>query len=888
MRDLGRVLRYVGAAAGVVLATACGKEGCGLECPRVESVNVGPGTGVALVVGRTVTLLATVKAFGSADAAVRWTSSNPGVATVDGSGLVRGVAVGGPVAITATSVYDATKSASTQVVVTLDSAAIALALAPQALSVRQGASGTSSITVTRGPGYSEAIALATANLPNGIKAAFSPANIAEGQTGSTLTVTVDPALPPGPYTLNVTAGSPTAVMKGQTVTVTVTARVASVKATVADTAILVGQNTRATAVLRGLRDTVLTGRAVKWESTNATIASVNSEDGLVTGLAEGVAFIRATAEGVGDSARVTVSRDSTPAITMASYSAVQRVGYVRDTLSRPATAVWGTDAQNFVVASGGQVWSYRGGAPSGSYPLSTNVAEDISLSGTGFDNLYAVASSLQRIARYNGTAWTPLTNPVTGRALGDVWVGASGGIAVGDGGTILRLVGATVSPMTSGTTSNLTAAWGFGDSTMFAGGSNGVLLRWDGKGWSSIAGLPTSETVTDLWGPSATQLYVGTQSGLIYRWTAGLSALSSFNALATAGERGVLLAGRSESEVYAVGASGGSQSLWSLSGSTWTRAAVSPVVPSQYTSIHMAGPDLILGASRAGGVFVRPGGTGALTRLLLNPEHFSVWVAPVSGRAFIGSESGRLLMYDGTTLEVAAADPSIRAPLRGVWGVSEGEVHVVGDDFIGRYDGGVLKSVMSTTADFQAVHGSAQNNVVGVGSAIYRYDGTQWQDQRVTGITQLTDVWVVSPTFAAAVGRTAQGQLLRFDGTRWQGETLPVNAAQALSVYAASPSAIFVGLSDGRILRSTAGGWVADQVAPTTCNVFDLWGAGPNEVYAVSMSCGRVYRWNGKTWVLALTTGAQAGLRGISGRAGLGGWAVGSASTVVRGSPGKP
>jgi hypothetical protein len=52
--------------------------------------------------------------------------------------------------------------------------------------------------------------------------------------------------------------------------------------------------------------------------------------------------------------------------------------------------------------------------------------------------------------------------------------------AVGSGGTILRYDGRVWSPMTSGTTVTLNSVWGSSSSDIFAVGSGGMILHYDG------------------------------------------------------------------------------------------------------------------------------------------------------------------------------------------------------------------------------------------------------------------------------------------------------------------------------------------------------------------------------------------------------------------------
>jgi hypothetical protein len=89
------------------------------------------------------------------------------------------------------------------------------------------------------------------------------------------------------------------------------APVATVTVSVGSSALIVGQTTQATAVLKDAGGTVLTGRTISWASTNTAVARV-STTGLVTAVAAGSASMTATAEGQSGSATVSVSSPPPP------------------------------------------------------------------------------------------------------------------------------------------------------------------------------------------------------------------------------------------------------------------------------------------------------------------------------------------------------------------------------------------------------------------------------------------------------------------------------------------------------------------------------------------------------------------------------------------------
>lgn len=76
-----------------------------------------------------------------------------------------------------------------------------------AVTVVQGQTGTTQVTVTRGGGFSGAVTLAASGLPVGVTAAFDPATVPAGSGSgtSTLTLTAGPNAPTGAGTFQVTA-----------------------------------------------------------------------------------------------------------------------------------------------------------------------------------------------------------------------------------------------------------------------------------------------------------------------------------------------------------------------------------------------------------------------------------------------------------------------------------------------------------------------------------------------------------------------------------------------------------------------------------------------------------------------------------------------------------
>jgi uncharacterized protein YjdB len=276
-----------------ITATSEGQSGTAavnVTLAPVASVTVAPSTANIAITG-TVQLTATPKdANGNplTGRAISWSSSDNTIATVNGSGLVTGVAAGS-VTITATS---------------------------------EGKSGTASVTVAGAPVASVTVTPASASVQAGqtqqLTATLKDANgnILTGRTvtwssNNTSVATVSSS---GLLTAKV-AGSATitATSEGKSGTSALTVTpvpVASVTVAPASASVAVGATLQLTATPKDANGNPLTGRVVTWQSSNNTIAGVNGS-GLVSGVAAGgPVTITATSEGKSGSSSITVTASS--------------------------------------------------------------------------------------------------------------------------------------------------------------------------------------------------------------------------------------------------------------------------------------------------------------------------------------------------------------------------------------------------------------------------------------------------------------------------------------------------------------------------------------------------------------------------------------------------
>jgi alpha-tubulin suppressor-like RCC1 family protein/uncharacterized protein YjdB len=288
-----RNLAVTGIACGVLVLVGCsdGKEPTLPGVPpsgTIGSVEITPAA-PKVYTGRTLSLTATVKAPDGkpmSGQAVTWTSSAPAIAKVEGNGTLTGLAEG-TAKITATA---------------------------------GGKSAESTVTVERAPVASVKIEPGTATVGIGEKVMLTATayddqnNPLEGR--EIQWTSAKPEFATVAATGEVTGVSEgevsiTAASEGKqaTAAIKVAAPVATVQVVTALDTLEAYESRTLAATLRDASGRVLTGRKVTWTSSDPTVATVDSETGVITGVDRGTVIVTATSEGKnGTASRVVVIR----------------------------------------------------------------------------------------------------------------------------------------------------------------------------------------------------------------------------------------------------------------------------------------------------------------------------------------------------------------------------------------------------------------------------------------------------------------------------------------------------------------------------------------------------------------------------------------------------
>jgi uncharacterized protein YjdB len=543
--------RYrAGSDTGKVKVVAKGKPG---EPSDTAVVTVTPATvatvavspaAASLAVGQTVQLVATPQdADGNplSGRVVTWASTNPGVATVNGAGLVTAVAAG------AATVTVACEGQSNAVAITVTMVPVAsVAVSPPSANLTVGQTTQLTATPKDANGNPLSGRTVTWSTSNAAVAAVSGTGLVTGAVAGTATITASSEGRNGTAAITVTL-----------------VPVASVSVSPAVATVLVTQTVQLTATPKDINGSTLAGRAVSWASSAPAVATV-SGSGLVTAVAAGAATITATSEGKSGTATVstTVVPVATVAVNPASTSrfvgqTAQLAVATKDSAGNVLTGrtvTWASSSTTVAtVSAGGLVTARAAGSAtitatsegkSGTAAVSVTVVPVASVSVSPASSTMSVGGTTQLTATPKDSAG----NALTGRVV--TWASSAPAVATVSGSGLVTAVAAGAATITAtsegrsgtaavtvtatvtnpGTVTNLTVAGvttnsvtlSFTEVTNGAGQPASYAVRWD-------AGALSWPSATDVAQGTCTVPMAGTTIGAARSCTVlGLSAGTSY------------------------------------------------------------------------------------------------------------------------------------------------------------------------------------------------------------------------------------------------------------------------------------------------------------------------------------------------------------------------
>ena len=218
-------------------------------------------------------------------AAITWSSNATGIATVNGAGVVTGVAVGSAVITASSGSVSATKTISvtavppvlTTITIGGGSSVVAGSTLQLTASPRDQNGNAIAATITWSSGATGVATVNSAGLVTGVAAGSAVITAASGSVSATATITVTPA--PALVLTTIAISGGTSVVAGSTLQLTASPR---------------DQNGNPIAA------------TITWASSTTGVATVNG-NGLVTGVAAGTANITATSGAIVGTVSITVT-----------------------------------------------------------------------------------------------------------------------------------------------------------------------------------------------------------------------------------------------------------------------------------------------------------------------------------------------------------------------------------------------------------------------------------------------------------------------------------------------------------------------------------------------------------------------------------------------------
>ncbi len=604
--------------------------------------------------------------------------------------------------------------------------------------------------------------------------------------------------------------------------------------------------------------------AVNWMSRNSAIASISNQ-GAVMAVGRGTTYLVATPEA--DPSRVDSVRVTVLPQLATSWSSSRLGG----PLIEDIVSMWApVSSLAYAVNSLGDVFRWNGAEWTIAVRGSAFGTTFTSLHGGSVRAITAVGTN-GVIARFDGNTWTAQLSGTTS-TLTDVWMsGEDEGWAVGDNGTALQYQNGSWVRQPTNTTVKLRGVWGAA-SGAFTVGDGGTIRRWDGSTWRSVESNTTA-VLHDVIGTvnAAVVLAVG-DFGTVVRWTgaefeAELSGTNAtLRALATSSSGTILAAG---DEVVLQRANG-----------SWSDQ--SPPYRTRFRSTAFDATGGIWTGGERGLVMRRSSQFEAWSTLSLTPDLLDVWSTDASHSIAVG-ELGFIFRYNGTTWTRQVA-PTLER-LNTVWAPSATDAFAAGDNgIILRYNGTVWEKQNSpTSSHIYAMWGASSDAVWAVtdGGEVLFWNGSFWNVSH-TQSEALFGVFGTSAQNVQVVGLSGTAWL--WNGSAWTSRNANVPHVLVALWSSAASNMLAVGVRDfsaGVALRYN-GTWT--ETNPGTSRVLSaVWGPVGFDLYAVGEQ-GTIVRSDGASWE-SMTSGTTEFLWAISGAPDASGaaFAVGLNGVVVQG-----
>ena len=471
-------------------------------------------------------------------------------------------------------------------------------------------------------------------------------------------------------------------------------------------------------------------------------------------------------------------------------------------------------------------------------------------------------------------------NGLFGAAPDDLW-------AVGSGGAILHYDGIGWNGVPSPTTAQLFGIHGSGAQDIWAvGGGGGTTLHYDGSSWTVVAN-PSMQALRAVWSVAPTSAWAVGTAGTVLRFDG-----SSWKDTSVVGGRNLYAVWAASADDVFVAGDGGA--LRYRNGG-WDPTFVSPPInpapmspPAELRGIWGSSANDVFFVGPSGGLLHYNGG-GFDSVNILSGFGLSAIAGKSADDLWIVGNNGAILHRSGVAAGAGAAmgwrttESYTASALSAIWATGRDAVWASGNDgALQRWDGQRFWNVpqRETSAMLFSVHAAARGDslwAVGERGTLLRWNGVGWEPTPIDTVETVRDVWSDGPDRAWAVG--SNGLLLRWDGQRWQrvdsGER-----SELLALFGVAADDLWAAGRNGVLLHFDGQRWQRSSTVQTA-DLNDLWGRSSSDVWAVGNS-GTVLHWDGQSWQPAAQgTPVMQNLQAVWGTASEL-YAAGSNGTLLR------
>ncbi|AMW04117.1 hypothetical protein GEMMAAP_03215 [Gemmatimonas phototrophica] len=779
-----------GVAAGTTMITAVSVSDTTRQSTSLITVRNAPTvtmtpTSLTIEPGEVAYLGASVQADAGVNTSVTWRTSDAAVVTVSGAGQITGIALGSAT-ITAVSVADTTRRASSAITVSSAPGVRSLSVSPAAISLQSSQTVQLVPTVQVTGGASAGVTYRSDN-PSVASVNFTGLVTAMANGSATITVasTADPS---------------------KTATAAITVSATPTQLATAWTASRLGGALHEDVVSF---DGIDANSAFAVNSKGDVFRMVGGVWSLATrGTTFSTQFLAVSATGVSAAVAVgtngVIARFDGTAWSAMSSGVTQTLNGVH--LDGPTSG--------FAVGAGGVALRLNGGSWSSTTTGSTQTLNSVWVAGS----VAVAVGTSGEVLRWNGSTWTRQTSGTSETLYGVTGISGSDVVAVGTFGTVLRFNGTSWSTVNggnvtadlysvSGSTANSNRYYIASDNGLYSlnnnsvqlvttpyaprlfgtsidasgnvwtSGQRGSVMRLSGTTWETVNLAPD---LIDAWSTATSNAWAVGEFGFIYRWNGSTWSRQSTPTTTTLNA----VWGTSTTEAFA-GGDDGTMLRWN--GSSWTA---------------MSFPS-----------------TGSV---------YGLW-GSASNSVYAVTSSGEVLRFNGTSWSIVATSSSA---LWVVYGSSANDVYAAGENGTTlRFNGTSWNTMNAPTAGTMAGIWSAGPATVlsvganssGTGGIAYRHNGTTWSAMSMPVSSVLTSVWGANQNDVYATGET--GTILRWNGTSWSSMTS--GSTDLLWAVTGAPAGngggFAVGYNSTVVAATSTGGFgVAGYRALTTARGMEL------------------------------------------------------------------